>query len=106
MWMHSARVSAPTLLSLCMLACLRAHVAVGYETMNEPSPGFIGCPDANALLHSQPLKLHASPTPFQTMALARYAHTPLCTLLASLLRLRLHAESLSLTLPTAQADWL
>jgi hypothetical protein len=43
-----------------------AHV-VGYDTMNEPYPGFIGWPDLN-----QPggfLLLGESPTPFQAMAL-------------------------------------
>jgi len=40
---------------------------VGYDTMNEPSPGFIGWPD---LRHTDGiLKLGPSPTPFQTMAL-------------------------------------
>ena len=45
---------------------------VGYETMNEPSPGYIGCHALNQVLESQPLKLHETPTPFQGMVLARF----------------------------------
>ena len=48
------------------------HRTVGYETMNEPSAGFIGA-HAAELLEAQPLKMHESPTPFQAMALARWA---------------------------------
>ncbi len=40
---------------------------VGYDTLNEPSPGFIGCPDLNGL--SGLLRLGCSPTPFQAMLL-------------------------------------
>jgi hypothetical protein len=40
---------------------------VGYDTMNEPSPGFIGWPDLNA--HGGLLNLGDSPTPFQAMLL-------------------------------------
>jgi hypothetical protein len=40
---------------------------VGYDTMNEPSPGFIGWPDLTAL--DGLLRLGESPTPFQAMAL-------------------------------------
>jgi hypothetical protein len=43
-----------------------AHV-VGYDTMNEPDPGFIGWPDLNA--HGGLLRLGESPTPLQAMAL-------------------------------------
>jgi hypothetical protein len=43
-----------------------AHV-VGYDTLNEPHPGFIGWPDLNA--HGGLLRLGESPTPFQAMAL-------------------------------------
>jgi hypothetical protein len=40
---------------------------LGYDTMNEPLSGFIGCKDASS--HIGFLKLGASPTPFQAMAL-------------------------------------
>jgi hypothetical protein len=40
---------------------------LGYDTMNEPLSGFIGCKDAGS--HMGFLKLGASPTPFQAMAL-------------------------------------
>jgi hypothetical protein len=40
---------------------------VGYDTMNEPSPGFIGWPDLNTH-HGLP-RLGDSPTPFQAMLL-------------------------------------
>ena len=40
---------------------------LGYDTMNEPLSGFIGCKDAGA--HLGFLKIGASPTPFQAMAL-------------------------------------
>ena len=42
------------------------HV-VGYDTMNEPSPGFIGWDDLNA--HNGLLQVGDSPTPFQAMVL-------------------------------------
>ncbi len=42
------------------------HV-VGYDTMNEPSPGYIGWPDLNTTGGS--LRLGESPTPFQAMLL-------------------------------------
>jgi len=42
------------------------HV-VGYDTMNEPSPGYIGWPDLNT--HGGLLCLGESPTPFQAMLL-------------------------------------
>jgi len=42
------------------------HV-VGYDTLNEPSPGFIGWPDLGAA--GGLLRLGASPTPFQAMLL-------------------------------------
>lgn len=40
---------------------------VGYETMNEPSAGFIGCPDLNDSVG--PLKQGDAPTAFQAMLL-------------------------------------
>jgi len=40
---------------------------VGYDTLNEPSPGFIGWADLNAT--GGMLRLGASPTPFQAMLL-------------------------------------
>jgi hypothetical protein len=40
---------------------------IGYDTLNEPSAGFIGWKDLNALAGL--LKLGASPTPFQSMLL-------------------------------------
>ncbi len=43
------------------------HV-VGYDTLNEPSPGFIGWPDLGALSGGL-LRLGDSPTPFQAMLL-------------------------------------
>ncbi len=42
------------------------HV-VGYDTMNEPSTGWIGCRDLTA--HQERLRLGAMPTPFQAMLL-------------------------------------
>lgn len=39
---------------------------VGYDTMNEPSPGYIGWPNLN---YSGPLLLGETPTPFQSMVL-------------------------------------
>ena len=42
------------------------HV-VGYDTLNEPSPGFIGAPDLSQPLG--PLRMGPSPTPFQSMLL-------------------------------------
>jgi hypothetical protein len=49
--------------------CLKdlPHV-VGYDTMNEPSPGFIGWPDLTD--YDGLLRLGKSPTPFQSMLLA------------------------------------
>jgi hypothetical protein len=43
------------------------HV-VGYDSMNEPSPGYIGWHDLSA--HNGLLRLGPSPTPFQSMLLA------------------------------------
>jgi hypothetical protein len=40
---------------------------VGYDTLNEPSPGYIGWPDLS--VHEGLLRLGDSPTPFQSMAL-------------------------------------
>ena len=40
---------------------------VGYDTLNEPSPGYIGWPDLSA--HEALLRLGESPTPLQSMAL-------------------------------------
>jgi hypothetical protein len=40
---------------------------VGYDTLNEPSPGYIGWPDLSA--HDGLLRLGDSPTPFQSMLL-------------------------------------
>jgi hypothetical protein len=42
------------------------HV-VGYDSMNEPSPGYIGWPDL--AVHDHLLRLGLSPTPFQSMLL-------------------------------------
>lgn len=42
------------------------HV-VGYDTLNEPSPGWIGCADLR--LHAAQLRLGDVPTPFQAMLL-------------------------------------
>ncbi len=40
---------------------------LGYDTMNEPSPGYIGWPDLST--DSGPLRLGESPTPYQSMLL-------------------------------------
>jgi hypothetical protein len=40
---------------------------VGYDTLNEPSPGYIGWPDLR--LFVDPLRYGPAPTPFQAMAL-------------------------------------
>lgn len=55
----------------CAAVFFVAHRTVGYETMNEPSAGYIGA-HVDELLEAQPLKMHESPTPFQAMALARW----------------------------------
>jgi hypothetical protein len=43
-----------------------SHV-VGYDTLNEPSPGYIGWPDLR--VYSHPLRYGQAPTPIQAMAL-------------------------------------
>jgi hypothetical protein len=40
---------------------------IGYDTMNEPLPGYIGCEDLNAPVGM--IKLGSSPSPFQSMLL-------------------------------------
>ena len=40
---------------------------IGYDTMNEPLPGYIGCGDLNASVGM--IKLGSSPSPFQSMLL-------------------------------------
>ncbi|KAH9255868.1 hypothetical protein BASA81_006042 [Batrachochytrium salamandrivorans] len=48
---------------------LEDDVVVGYDTLNEPSSGYIGCKDINILMESQELRKGLTPTPLQTMVL-------------------------------------
>ncbi|KAI9347407.1 glycoside hydrolase superfamily [Zopfochytrium polystomum] len=48
---------------------LEDDVVIGYDTLNEPSPGWIGARDLNALPEEQDLKKGYVPTPFQAMQL-------------------------------------
>ncbi|KAF9970400.1 hypothetical protein BGZ73_006883 [Actinomortierella ambigua] len=46
-------------------------VVVGYDTLNEPSAGWIGVEDVTKIPHHQELKNDATPTPFQAMMLGQ-----------------------------------
>ncbi|KAG0244945.1 hypothetical protein BGW41_005544 [Actinomortierella wolfii] len=46
-------------------------VVVGYDTLNEPSAGWIGVEDITKFPHHQELKNDATPTPFQAMMLGQ-----------------------------------
>jgi len=51
---------------------LRVHglgIVLGYDTLNEPAPGYIGVEDLAAFPHFQTLKSQECPTPFQAMML-------------------------------------
>ncbi|KAJ8328198.1 hypothetical protein O5D80_003567 [Batrachochytrium dendrobatidis] len=48
---------------------LESDVVVGYDTLNEPSSGYIGCEDITKLMESQELRKGLTPTPLQTMLL-------------------------------------
>ncbi|TPX64490.1 hypothetical protein SpCBS45565_g05895 [Spizellomyces sp. 'palustris'] len=48
---------------------LEDDVVIGYDTLNEPSPGLIGCPDLSKLDPRQELKKGLTPTFFQAMLL-------------------------------------
>ncbi|KAJ3086571.1 hypothetical protein HK102_012891 [Quaeritorhiza haematococci] len=48
---------------------LEDDVVIGYDTLNEPHPGFIGVEDLSRIAESQELKNGETPTPFQTMLL-------------------------------------
>ncbi|KAL7752628.1 hypothetical protein RI367_002163 [Sorochytrium milnesiophthora] len=47
---------------------------IGFDTLNEPNPGWIGCPDINALAPWQDLRQGPTPTPLQALLLAN-GHT-------------------------------
>ncbi|KAI1307325.1 hypothetical protein EDD11_004511 [Mortierella claussenii] len=44
-------------------------VVIGYDTLNEPSAGWIGLDDVTKIPHHQDLKKEATPTPLQAMVL-------------------------------------
>ncbi|KAF9357186.1 hypothetical protein BGX26_004110 [Mortierella sp. AD094] len=46
-------------------------VVIGYDTLNEPSAGWIGVEDIRAFPHHQELKKDATPTPLQSMILGQ-----------------------------------
>ncbi|KAF9195938.1 hypothetical protein BGZ50_002967 [Haplosporangium sp. Z 11] len=46
-------------------------VVIGYDTLNEPSAGWIGVEDVTKLPHHQELKKDATPTPLQAMVLGQ-----------------------------------
>ncbi|KAI9098286.1 glycoside hydrolase superfamily [Phlyctochytrium arcticum] len=48
---------------------LQDEVVIGYDTLNEPSMGYIGCPDLGKLHPLQELRKGLTPTPFQGMLL-------------------------------------
>nr|KAJ3421396.1 hypothetical protein HK105_003653 [Polyrhizophydium stewartii] len=48
---------------------LENDVVLGYDTLNEPGHGFIGCTDIAKLMHLQELRNGLTPTPLQAMAL-------------------------------------
>ncbi|KAJ3308894.1 hypothetical protein HDU76_003782 [Blyttiomyces sp. JEL0837] len=48
---------------------LEDDVVIGYDTLNEPSNGWIGNTDLKVISKDQDLKLGETPTPFQTMLL-------------------------------------
>ncbi|KAJ1547842.1 hypothetical protein HK405_004811, partial [Cladochytrium tenue] len=48
---------------------LEDEVVIGYDTLNEPSPGWIGVHDLSVFPESQDLKHGNTPTPFQTLLL-------------------------------------
>lgn len=52
-------------------AGLLDEVVIGYDTLNEPSPGWIGVQDLNELLKEQQLRHGFTPTPIQCMRLGQ-----------------------------------
>ncbi|KAI8927737.1 glycoside hydrolase superfamily [Entophlyctis helioformis] len=48
---------------------LENDVVLGYDTLNEPSGGYIDCKDINVLLHEQEMRNGLTPTPLQGMIL-------------------------------------
>ncbi|KAG0243893.1 hypothetical protein BGW41_001082 [Actinomortierella wolfii] len=52
------------------LHLIEQGTVMGFDTMNEPSPGYLNHPDLNKLLDLADLKVGVCPTPFQGMLLA------------------------------------
>jgi hypothetical protein len=46
-----------------------SDVVVGYDTLNEPSSGWIGCTDITRIMHEQELKTGLTPSPLQALRL-------------------------------------
>lgn len=66
---HYCQAVAELAKAICKIPGLSDHVVIGYDTLNEPSMGWIGVEDITHIPPEQELRKGLTPTPFQAMKL-------------------------------------